>query len=227
MNVYKRIVLMFSQDDLKQQVAHKALDFIQEDMIIGIGSGSTVNAFIEELAKVKSRIEACVSSSNETTTRLRGKGLPVVEMTTVPEISLYFDGADEINQRKEMKKGGGGALTREKIIATYAKKFICMVDESKLKNLWGDFPIAIEVMSMARSAVGREILKLGGNPKYRAGFITDNGNIIIDVYQLDMVSPIEMEQRLNSIVGVVENGIFARRVADEVLMATQSGVKHW
>lgn len=218
---------MLTQDELKQQVAHKALEFIQEDMVIGVGSGSTINAFIDELAKVKSRIEACVSSSNATTTKLREKGLPVVDMCSVSEISIYFDGADEINQRKEMKKGGGGALTREKIIATYAKKFICLVDESKLKNLWGDFPVALEVISMARSAVGREILKLGANPEYRAGFITDNGNIIIDVYQLDMLSPKEMENKLNQIVGVVENGIFAQRVADEVLMATQSGIQHW
>jgi ribose 5-phosphate isomerase A len=218
---------MLSQDDLKKQVAMKAIDFIQEDMVIGVGTGSTVNAFIDELAKVKSRIEACVSSSNETTSRLRAKGIPVVEMTSVQDISLYFDGADEINERGEMIKGGGGALTREKIIASYAKKFICLVDESKKKKIFTDFPVALEVIPMARSVVGRELLKLGANPEYRAGFMTDNGNIIIDVYQLDLVNPPEMELKLNSIVGVVENGIFAHRIADEVLMGTLSGVKHW
>lgn len=218
---------MLSQDDLKKHVAIKALDYIQEDMVIGVGTGSTVNAFIEELAKVKSRIEACVSSSNETTSRLRAKGIPVVDMTSVNEITIYFDGADEINERGEMIKGGGGALTREKIIASYAKKFICLVDESKKKKIFGNFPVAVEVIPMARSVVGRQLLKLGANPEYRSGFITDNGNIIIDVYQLDLVNPYEMEQKLNAIVGVVENGIFAHRVADEVLMGTSSGLKHW
>lgn len=216
---------MASQDELKKQAAFKALELIQDDMIIGVGTGSTINFFIEELAKIKSRIEACVSSSNETTSRLRAKGIPVVDMTVVSDISLYFDGADEVNERGEMKKGGGGALTREKIIATYAKKFICLIDESKQHRIFGDFPVAVEVIPMARSVVGRELLKLGANPEYRSGFITDNGNIIIDVYQLDLVNPIEMEQKINSIVGVIENGIFARRVADEVIIGTASGAK--
>ena len=149
-------------------------------------------------------------------------------MNTVNEIPLYFDGADEINARKELKKGGGGALTREKIIATYAKKFVCLIDETKFRaDYWGDFPIAVEVLPMARSAVGRELLKLSANPDYRSGFITDNGNIIIDVYQLDMLNPLEMEQRLNQMVGVIENGIFAKRTADSVIIATQSGLRRF
>lgn len=220
--------MMLSADDMKKQAASVALELIEEDMVIGVGSGSTVNAFIDELVKVKAKIDGCVSASNETTARLKAKGIPVLDMNTVTDIPLYFDGADEINMRGEMKKGGGGALTREKIIASYAKKFICLIDESKLmRNYWGEFPVAVEVIPMARSAVGRELLKLGANPSYRSGFLTDNGNIIIDVYQLDMLSPIEMEQRINQIVGVVENGIFAKRTADAVIMGTQDGVKKW
>jgi ribose 5-phosphate isomerase A len=219
---------MLSADDMKKQAASLAIELIEEDMVIGVGSGSTVNVFIDELVKVKAKIDGCVSASNETTTRLKAKGIPVLDMNTVTEIPLYFDGADEINSRGEMKKGGGGALTREKIIASYAKKFVCLIDESKLmRNYWGEFPVAVEVIPMARSAVGRELLKLGANPSYRSGFLTDNGNIIIDVYQLDMLSPLEMEQRINQIVGVVENGIFARRTADAVIMGTQDGVKKW
>jgi ribose 5-phosphate isomerase A len=216
---------MLSQKELKQQVAIKALEYIEDEQIIGIGSGSTVDAFIEALVKVKSRIDACVSSSNASTAKLRALGFSVLDMNVVGELPLYFDGADEINPRGEMKKGGGGALTREKILATYAKKFICMVDDSKQKNLWGDFPIAIEVIPCARSAVGREILKMGASPEYRHDFISDNGNIILDVYQLDMLAPLEMEGRLNQIVGVVENGIFAARKADLVLVASQNGIQ--
>lgn len=216
---------MYSQLELKQQVAEKALDYIGDEQVIGLGSGSTVMAFIDALVKVKGRIDACVSSSNVTTAKLRALGFAVMDMNAVDYLPLYFDGADEVNLRGEMKKGGGGALTREKILATYAKRFICMVDESKQKNLWGDFPVAVEVIPCARSAVGREILKLGGNPAYRHDFITDNGNLILDVYDLEMVAPIEMEQRINQIVGVVENGIFAARPADVVLVARQTGVE--
>lgn len=218
---------MYSQDDLKKMVAQKALDYIEDDMVIGVGSGSTVAYFIEELAKIKHRLDACVASSNDTAARLKARGIPVIDMNVAPQIALYIDGADEINPRGEMKKGGGGALTREKILATYSKKFLCLVDESKYVQYWGDFPVAVEVISMARSAVARELIKLHGSPAYREGFVTDNGNIILDVYQLELLKPCQLEQQLNQIVGVVENGIFAHRRADEVLMATQEGVKIW
>ncbi len=216
---------MANQAELKQQVAEAALDYIQDEQVIGVGSGSTVNCFIDALVKIKSKIDACVSSSNATTAKLRSLGFTVLDLNVVPDLPLYFDGADEINLRGEMKKGGGGALTREKILATYAKKFICMVDESKQKNLWAEFPVAVEVIPCARSAVGRELLKLGASPAYRHDFITDNGNIILDVHHLEMVAPLEMERRINQIVGVVENGIFAARQADLILVAKSNGVE--
>ena len=218
---------MLDIDDLKRQAAIAALERIEDGMLIGVGSGSTVGFFIEELSKIKHKIDACVASSVETANLLKSKGIPVIDMNSAAEIELYFDGADEINPRGEMKKGGGGALTREKIIASYAKKFICLIDESKFKNYWGDFPVAVEVIPMARSAVARELLKLAASPAYRDGFMTDNGNIILDVYQLDLLQPDIMEVKINQIVGIVENGIFAKRKADEVLMATQTGIKHW
>ena len=218
---------MFNTDDLKRQAARASLRLIDDGMVLGVGSGTTVGFFIEELAKIKHKIDACVASSVETANRLKAKGIPVIDMNAATEITLYVDGADEINPRAEMKKGGGGAMTREKIIATYAKKFICLVDAYKFKDYWGDFPIAVEVIPMARSAVARELIKLGGSPAYRDGFITDNGNIILDVYQLDLVEVVQMEAAINQIVGVVENGLFAKRKADEVFMATQAGIKHW
>lgn len=218
---------MYSQDDLKKMVAQRALDYIEDDMVIGVGSGSTVAYFIEELAKIKHRLDTCVASSDETAARLKAKGIPVMDMNVAPQVALYIDGSDEINPRGEMKKGGGGALTREKILATYAKKFLCLVDESKYVQYWGDFPVAVEVIPMARSAVARELIKLHGSPAYRDGFVTDNGNIILDVYQLELLKPFHLELQINQIVGVVENGIFACRKADEVLMATQEGVKIW
>ena len=218
---------MRSQDDLKKMVAHAALDYIEEDMVIGVGSGSTVNYFIDELATVKHKIDACVASSRETENRLKAKGISVVDMNVAGQIALYVDGADEINPRGEMKKGGGGALTREKIIATYAKKFLCLVDESKFVQYWGDFPIAVEVFPMARSAVARELMKLKCSPSYRDGFITDNGNIILDVYQLELLEPKIIETQINQIVGVLENGIFAHRIANHVLMGTQEGINNW
>lgn len=218
---------MLNSDDLKRQAAIASLDLVDDGMLIGVGSGTTVAFFIEELSKIKHKIDACIASSVDTANRLKAKGIPVIDMNAATEISLYFDGADEINPRGEMKKGGGGAMTREKIIASYAKKFICLVDESKFKQYWGDFPIAVEVIPMARSAVARELLKLAGSPAYRDGFMTDNGNIILDVYQLDLLQPESIEARINQIVGVVENGLFAKRKADEVFMATQAGIKHW
>jgi ribose 5-phosphate isomerase A len=218
---------MLTLDELKQKAALASIDLIDDGMIIGVGSGSTVHYFINALDKIKHKLDACVASSVDTANRLKAKGIPVIDMNAAPEIALYFDGADEINLRGEMKKGGGGALTREKIIATYAKKFICLIDESKLKNYWGDFPVAVEVIPMARSAVARELLKLPGSPVYREGFVSDNGNIILDVYQLDLLQPEMIEAEINQIVGVVENGIFGKCKADEVFMATQEGIKHW
>ena len=218
---------MLSTADLKKQAAQAAIELIEEDMVIGVGSGSTVNVFIQELVKVKSKLDGVVAASNETTCLLKSLGIPVLDMNVVGQIPFYFDGADEINERREMKKGGGGALTREKIIATYANKFVCLIDESKFKHYWGDFPIAVEVIPMARSAVGRELLKLSASPDYRSGFLTDNGNIIIGVYQLDMLQPTVMEDKINQIVGVVENGIFAHRTADMGFMGTQVGVKRF
>lgn len=216
---------MMSQDELKQKVAQAALALVEDDMVLGIGSGSTVNAFIEALAGIKSRIEGCVAASQDSVQRLKARGIPVLDLNASSQVMLYIDGADEINPRGEMKKGGGGALLKEKIIATYAKKFVCLVDESKLKSYWGDFPIPVEVHPMARSVVGRELVKLGGSPVYREGYLTDNGNIILDVYQLDLLHPIELEQRINQIVGVIENGIFAQRKADMMLLATQTKVE--
>jgi ribose 5-phosphate isomerase A len=218
---------MYSQDELKKKAAQAAIEWIEEDMIVGVGSGSTVQFFIDELAKIKHRIDACVASSEDTAARLKANGIAVIDMNVASEISLYIDGADEINARGEMKKGGGGALTREKIIASYAKKFICIVDESKFVQYWGDFPVAVEVVPMARSAVARELMKFKCSPSYRDGFITDNGNIILDVYQLDLLEPQVIENQINQIVGVLENGVFAKKVADEVLMASQDGLKHW
>ncbi len=218
---------MRSQDELKKMAAQAALQYIEEDMIIGVGSGSTVNYFIDELASIKHKIDACVASSHETANRLKAKGIPVIDMNVAGQIAVYVDGADEINPRGEMKKGGGGALTREKIIATYAKQFICLVDESKFVQYWGDFPVAVEVLPMARSAVARELMKLKCSPSYRDGFVTDNGNIILDVYQLELLEPKVIEDKINQIVGVLENGIFAHRIADRVVMATQEGIKTW
>lgn len=216
---------MVSQDELKIQAAHAALSLIEDDMVLGIGSGSTVNAFIDALVTIKSRIEGCVAASQESVQRLKAKGIPVLDLNAYSQVMLYIDGADEINPRGEMKKGGGGALLKEKIIATYAKQFVCLVDESKFKSYWGDFPIPVEVHPMARSAVGRELVKIGGSPVYREGYLTDNGNIILDVYQLDLVHPLELEQRINQIVGVIENGIFAHRKANMMLMATKNGIE--
>lgn len=209
--------------ELKTKAAIEALSYLQDDIIVGIGTGSTVNCFIDELIKMKHRIEACVASSNATETRLRAAGIPVIELNAAGPLSLYVDGADEVNARRELIKGGGGALTREKIIASASKQFICIVDESKLVSRLGRFPLAVEVIPMARSYVAREIIKLGGSPEYREGFQTDNGNIILDIHNLDIQVPITFEEKLNMIPGVVENGLFARRLADHVIIAGRNG----
>ena len=210
---------------LKAQAAKAALAYVDDNMIIGVGTGSTVNYFIDELATIKHRIDACVASSKATESRLRAAGIPVIDLNSASDLPLYVDGADEVNERYEMIKGGGGALTGEKIVATVARQFICIVDESKLVKHLGSFPLAVEVLPMARSYVAREIVKLGGDPEYREGFISDHGNIILDVYNLEITDAKRLEDTINCIPGVVENGLFAKRLADKVLVASENGVK--
>ncbi|MCC5014332.1 MULTISPECIES: ribose-5-phosphate isomerase RpiA [Legionella] len=210
---------------LKAQAAKAALAYVDDNMIIGVGTGSTVNYFIDELATIKHRIDACVASSKATESRLRAAGIPVIDLNSASDLPLYVDGADEVNERYEMIKGGGGALTGEKIVATVARQFICIVDESKLVKHLGSFPLAVEVLPMARSYVAREIVKLGGDPEYREGFISDHGNIILDVYNLEITDARRLEDTINCIPGVVENGLFAKRLADKVLVASENGVK--
>lgn len=214
------------KEALKKAAAKAALDYIEHGMVIGVGSGSTVHYFIEELKSVKGKIEAAVASSLETEKRLKALSIPVWDLNGVNELAIYVDGADEINSANQMIKGGGGALTREKIVAAVAKKFICITDQTKKVDLLGGFPVAIEVIPMARSYVAREMVKLGGDPVYRQGFVTDNGNVILDIHNLKILDPGAMEEKINNIVGVVSNGIFARRAADILLLATDSGVKH-
>lgn len=212
-------------NSLKAAVAKAALAYVEDEMIIGVGTGSTVNYFIDELATIKHRIDACVASSKATEDRLRAAGLPIIDLNTTNDLAIYIDGADEVNERHEMIKGGGGALTREKIIATVARQFICIVDESKLVQHLGAFPLAIEVLPIARSYVAREIVKIGGDPEYREGFVTDNGNIILDVSNLEMSLTVNLEEKLKLIPGVVETGLFAKRLADKILIAGESGVR--
>lgn len=208
------------KEALKKSAAIKALDFIEHGMVVGVGTGSTVNYFIDALKTVKGKIDAAVASSLETEKRLKALSIPVVDLNSAGDLPIYVDGADEINSAKQMIKGGGGALTREKIIAAVAKKFICIADPSKQVDLLGQFPLPIEVIPMARSYVARQLVKLGGDPIYREGFVTDNGNVILDVHNLKLLNPIEWEEKLNNIVGVVTNGIFARRPADAVLIGS-------
>jgi ribose 5-phosphate isomerase A len=210
---------------LKAKAAKAALAYLDDNMIIGVGTGSTVNYFIDELAAIKHRIDACVPSSKITETRLRAAGIPIIDLNAASDLPIFVDGADEVNARHEMIKGGGGALTREKIIATAARQFICIVDESKVVKHLGDFPVAVEVIPMARSFVARELVKLGGDPEYREGFITDNGNIILRVYNLKITAAAALEEAIKLIPGVVENGLFAKRLADKVLVASEAGVR--
>lgn len=211
-------------EQLKKQAAEAALDYVGNNEVIGIGSGSTVHYFIDALGRIKGRVEAAIASSEATAQRLKKNGIPVIDLNSVNTLPLYVDGADEFNAHKYLIKGGGGALTREKIIAQVAKRFVCIVDQSKQVDVLGKFPLPIEVIPMARSYVAREVAKLQGNPVYRQGFITDNGNVILDVHGWNIVNPVELEQKLNNIVGVVTNGIFAKHHADIILMATKSGV---
>lgn len=201
----------------KKAAAEAALDFIKDDMIVGVGTGSTVDYFIDALKSVRQKIEGAVASSVHTANKLKALSIPLIDLNSVIELSIYVDGADEINSAKQMIKGGGGALTREKLIAMVAKKFICIADRSKQVDLLGEFPVAVEVLPMARSYVARQIVQLGGDPVYREGFVTDNGNVILDVFNLKLLEPRAMEDKLKSIVGVIESGIFAKRTADIVL----------
>lgn len=213
------------KNTLKQAAATAALDYITDDAIIGVGTGSTANFFIDALAGIKSRIGATVASSEASAARLRGHGIEVLELNQVAGLSLYVDGADEVNPYREMIKGGGGALTREKIVASCARRFVCIVDDSKWVKHLGHFPLPVEVIPMARSAIARKLAALGGNPQWREGFVTDNGNHILDVHGLAIDNPIEMEGVINNWPGVVTNGLFAKRAADIVLVATADGVK--
>jgi len=215
-----------TQDEMKQAVAQAAIEYIEAGTIVGVGTGSTANFFIDELAKIKNKIEGTVASSEASAERLRGHGIEVFDLNSVSEIAVYVDGADESNKHLHLVKGGGGALTREKIVAAASKKFVCIADESKLVDVMGKFPLPIEVIPMARSLVAREIIKqIGGEPVLREGFTTDNGNIILDVHNLDIMEPTKIEQILNNITGVVTNGLFAIKPADVLLLGTPDGVK--
>ena len=202
-----------------------AIEYVEADSIVGVGTGSTVNFFIEELGNIKHKIEGAVSSSEASTERLKALGIEVFELNEVSNLSVYIDGADEVTEHKHMIKGGGAALTREKIVAGAAATFVCIVDESKRVPVLGSFPLPVEVIPMARSFVARELVKLGGDPEYRQGVVTDNGNVILDVHNLEILNPRELEQKINNIPGVVTNGIFALRGADIVLSATESSVE--
>jgi ribose 5-phosphate isomerase A len=212
-------------NELKIKAAKAALEYIEADMVVGVGTGSTVNFFIKELATIKHKIDACVSSSKATEALLRKEGIPVIDLNSVQDLPVYIDGADEVTEHGEMIKGGGGAHTREKIVAQVAERFICIADNSKFVKRLGNFPVPVEVIPMARSMVARQLVQLGGDPEYREGFVTDNGNIILDVFNLTINEPLDMEERINRITGVVENGIFAHRTADVILLASQEGVK--
>jgi len=214
-----------TQDELKQAVAREAIKHVVEDAVIGVGTGSTANLFIDELARMKNRIAGAVASSERSAVRLKGHGIRVLDLNSVNELPVYIDGADEITEHLAMIKGGGGALTREKIVAAVAKKFVCIADESKLVPVLGKFPLPVEVISMARAYVARQMVKLGGQPKLREGFATDNGNIVLDVRGLSILNPVELETTVNNIAGVVTNGLFARRGADVLLLGTKTGVR--
>ena len=218
-----------NQDALKQAVAKAAFEYVKSkltsDSVIGVGTGSTANFFIQELAAIRQDISATVASSEESARRLKALGIPVLDLNSVSEVTIYVDGADESDEYLHLIKGGGAALTREKIVAAVAKEFVCIADASKLVSVLGKFPLPVEVIPMARSHVARQIVKLGGDPVWRDGVITDNGNIILDVYNMRIVDPRKLESDLNQITGVVTNGLFALRPADVLLLGTPEGVK--
>jgi len=213
-----------TQDEQKQLVAREALRYVVDDAWLGVGSGSTANLFIDQLARIKHRIKGAVASSTKTAERLKSHGIDVEELNNVSDIPVYVDGADEVTVQGEMIKGGGGALTREKIVAAVARKFVCIADASKLVDTLGTFALPVEVIPMARSYVARELVKLGGHPAWRMGFTTDNGNVILDVSDLTIRDPRALEDRINGIAGVVTVGLFARRGADVILLGTPHGV---
>jgi ribose 5-phosphate isomerase A len=214
-----------NQDEMKKMVAEAALDYVEAGTVVGIGTGSTANHFIDSLAGIKHRIDGTVASSRASAERLAAHGIPVLELNNVSEISVYIDGADESTSNLHLIKGGGGALTREKIVAAVSRKFVCIADASKLVDVLGAFPLPIEVIPMARSYVARELVKRGGQPVYRENFTTDNGNIILDIHNLKIMEPVKLEEDLNNIAGVVTVGIFAKRPADVLLLGTGDGVK--
>ena len=217
--------MSMTQDELKLAVAKAAIAYIPEDCIVGVGTGSTANFFIDELGKIKHKIRGAVASSEASAKRLKGHGIDVLSLNEAGELPVYVDGADEITRHLHMIKGGGGALTREKIVAAASQKFICLCDASKLVDVLGKFPLPVEVIPMARSYVARELVKLGGHPKLREGFTTDNGNLILDVHGLQILNPVELETTINHLAGVVTNGLFARRGADVLLLGTTTGVQ--
>jgi ribose 5-phosphate isomerase A len=219
------MTVLTSQDAMKKAAAQQAISYIKNDTIVGVGTGSTVNFFIDELANIKHKITGAVSSSEQSTAKLNAYGIEVFDLNTVDDLAVYVDGADEITAHMAMIKGGGGALTREKIVAAVAQQFICIADESKQVDVLGNFPLPVEVIPMARSYVARELVKLGGDPVYRQGVITDNGNVILDVYNLTIVDPKALEAQLNQIVGVVTNGLFAQRGADILILGTPTGTE--
>ena len=218
---------MSTQQEQKIEVAEAALKWVREDSILGVGTGSTVNCFIDALAASGVRLEAAVSSSEATTGRLRAIGVEVLDLNQAGTLDLYVDGADEFDPHRRLIKGGGGALTREKIVAAASRTFVCIVDESKKVGVLGKFPLPVEVIPMARSFVARQIVAIGGQPELREGFVTDNGNLILDVHNMDLVDPVDIEKRLNNLPGLVANGLFALRPANVVLMASASGVQEF
>jgi len=215
-----------TQDEMKKAAAAAAIEYVESGMIVGIGTGSTANHFIDLLADIKGKIDGTVASSEASADRLRGHGIPVMNLNEAGQLSLYVDGADESNKHLHLIKGGGGALTREKIVAAASEKFVCIADESKLVDIMGAFPLPVEVIPMARSYVAREIVsRTGGTPVLREGFTTDNGNVILDIHDLEIMEPVKLENELNSIVGVVTNGLFAARPADVLILGTPDGAR--
>ena len=229
MTLVSKLTLSMNQNELKQAVAQAAIDHIvpqlKRESIVGVGTGSTANYFIDALAGIKHSFDSAVASSEATAERLKSHGINVLELNVVPHMSFYVDGADETNENLQLIKGGGGALTREKIVAAVAETFVCIADESKLVNVLGEFPLPVEVIPMARSYVARKLVGLGGEPEWRQDFMTDNGNLILDVYGLDIVDPKGLEQQINQLTGVVTNGLFAQRPADILFLGTTQGVK--
>jgi ribose 5-phosphate isomerase A len=214
-----------TQDEMKKEAGWAALKYVEKDSIVGVGTGSTVNHFIDALGTIKDDIKGAVSSSEASTEKLKGLGIEVFDCNDVAKLDIYVDGADEINADREMIKGGGAALTREKIVAAISEKFICIVDDTKAVDVLGAFPLPVEVIPMARSYVARELVKLGGDPAYREGVVTDNGNVILDVHNMQITNPKDMENKINAIAGVVTVGLFAHRGADVVITGTQEGAK--